>query len=331
VSLPVASRDVAPLLATVARLLATGGAGAVDDVLAVARAALGCSVLRLRSSNDTTPADLRPVPAQGGPDRWELDLPVRAHGQVTGVLTAVADRPFTATQGQALGGVADLLALAVASSVDAHPAEAESAVPAGRSVLDAEADLAQAAGDLHATVGRALVTIRYAADQVAAGHADPRSLDEPIRAAIGAFRQVHRDLRAHALEAGLRIALREIALREGGDRPDDGRPPLTVTVDADDPGLDAVPPAVAVAVQRVAEAALRGATGHAQIVAKTTPGGVKLTLECADIAYDASELDRWGRRVSALGGHLRPRPQGVDLELPVQTRAEGHHDDGPDL
>ena len=327
-SLPVASRDVAPLLATVARLLATGGAGAVDDVLAVTRTALGCSGLRLRSVSDATAPHAGLVPTQGGPARWELDLPVRARGQVSGVLTAVCDRPFTAAQGQALGGVADLLALATAAGV--RPAAPDSAA-AGRSILDAEADLAQAAGDLHATVGQALVTIRYAADRVVAGQADADSLDEPIRAAVAAFRQVHRDLRAHALEAGLRVALREIALREGGDRPDDGRPPLTVAMDAEDPALDAVPPAVAVAVQRVAEAALRGATGQAQVTVRSTPEGVKLTLECADIAYDASELDRWSRRVSALGGQLRPRPQGVELELSVQSRPEGHHDDGPDL
>ena len=326
-SLPVASRDVAPLLATVARLLATGGAAAVDDVLAVTRAALGCSGLRLRSAGDTATGPVS-VPAQGGPQRWELDLPVRALGRVSGVLTAVSDRPFTAAQGEALGGVADLLALAVVDRRGPHP---ESAVPASRSILDAEADLAQAAGDLHATVGQALVAVRYTADRVATGHAPAASLDEPIRAAVDAFRRIHRDLRAHALEAGLRAALREIALREGGDRPDDGRPPLTVSIDAEDPALDLVPPAVAVAVQRVAEAALRGSTGQAQVSVRITPTGVKLTLECADIAYDASELDRWSRRASALGGHLRPCPQGVELELPGQPRTEGHHDDGPDL
>jgi hypothetical protein len=326
--LPVAARDAVPLLATVARLLATGGVGAVDDVLAATRTALACSSQRLRSSHDVLAAGAGPVPAQGGPQRWELDLPVRTSGQVSGVLTAVSDRPFTAGQGEALAGVADLLALVAAHLRRPDP---EAVVPAGRSILDAEADLAQAAGDLHATVGQALVTIRYAADRVAAGHADAASLDEPIRAAVAAFRQVHRDLRAHALEAGLRVALREIALREGADRPDDGRPPLTVAVDAEDPTLDEVPPAVAVAVQRVAEAALRGATGQARVIVRMTPLGVKLTLECADIAYDASELDRWSRRVSALGGALRPRPHGVELELPVQSRAEGHHDDGPDL
>jgi hypothetical protein len=326
VSLPVASRDVAPLLATAARLLAAGGPGAVDDALAVVRTALGCGSLVLRTSHE--PAAPAAVPAQGGPGRWELDLPVRAYGDVFGVLTAVADAPFTAAQGQALGGVADLLALAAAAI---RTIDATEDVPPARAVLDTEAELAQAAGDLHALVGRALVTVRYAADQVAAGKADAASLDEPIRAAIAAFRHVHRDLRAHSLEAGLRVALREIALREGGDPPDDGRPPLAVTVDADDPALDTVPPAIAVAVQRVAEAALRGATGHARVAVRCTLMGLKLTVQCADIAYDASELDRWSRRVSALGGNLRSRPHGVELDLPVQSRPEGHHDDGPDL
>jgi hypothetical protein len=319
-SLPVAARDVAPLLTTVARLLTAGGPGAVAEALAVVRTALGCTGLLLREAGERASA---PVPPQVGPDRWVLDLPVRAQGVVYGVLTAVANRPFTAADGQALGGAADLLALAAAARGEP--------LPGARAVLDAEADRAQTAADLHATVGQALVTIRYAADRLVAAGTDPTGLDEPIRIAITAFRQAHRDLRAHALEAGLRVALREIALRGGGDRPDDGRPPLAVNVEADDPALDALPPAVAVTVQRVAEAALRGAAGRASVAVTREPLGVKLTVECADIAYDASELDRWSRRASALGGVLRPRPAGVELELPVRPRPEGHHDDGPDL
>jgi hypothetical protein len=316
----VAARDVAPLLTTVARLLAAGRPGAAEEALAVARTALGC-VLEVRGAAERGAGG--GVPPQGGPDRWVLDLPLRAHDVVYGVLVATADRPFTATQGRGLGGLADLLALAAAARGDV--------LPAARAVLDAEADRAQAAADLHATVGQALVTIRYAADQVGAVRPEATALDEPVRAAIAAFRDAHRGLRAHALEAGLRVALREIALRGGGDRPDDGRPPLAVTVEADDPALDNLPPAVAVTVQRVAEAALRGAAGRAKVVAVCDGLGVKLAVQCADIAYDASEMDRWSRRASALGGAVRPRPEGIVLELPVQPRPEGHHDDGPDL
>lgn len=319
-SLPVAARDVAPMLTTVARLLAAGGPGAVTEALAVVRTAVGCAELQLREPGERVSVA---VPPQAGPDRWVLDLPVRAGGVVHGVLTAVADRPFTAADGRALGGAADLLALAAV-------ARAERSTGA-RAVLDAEADRAQTAADLHASLGQALVTIRYAADRLSSPGTDQAGLDEPIRAAIAAFRQAHRDLRAHALEAGLRVALREIALRGGGDRPDDGRPPLAVTVAADDPALDTLPPAVAVTVQRVAEAALRGAAGRASVTVIREALGVKLAVDCADIAYDASELDRWSRRASALGGVLRPGLTGVELELPVQPRPEGHHDDGPDL
>jgi hypothetical protein len=72
-----------------------------------------------------------------------------------------------------------------------------------------------------------------------------------------------------------------------------------------------------VTAQRVAEAALRGAVGQASIRASFDGLRVKLCVESAEIAYDASELDRWGRRASALGGHLRLRLDGVELDLPV--------------
>jgi len=65
---------------------------------------------------------------------------------------------------------------------------------------------------------------------------------------------------------------------------------------------------------------------------------VKLWVESAEIAYDASELTRWGRRARALGGDLWLRPDGVELSLPAVLRPdsttpqrEGHHDDGSDL
>ena len=313
--LPAPVTDVAPLLAAVVRLLATDGADAADQALALARDALGCARLTLRAGDDfggfAPLSESARVPEQGGADRWVLDLPVRARGTLHGVLTAVADRPFTEVDGRALGALADSLALGLSS--------AAGALPAARAVLDAEADRAQAAADLHATVEQVLIPVRYAAERLRELHPDAGAVTEPLAAALAAVRHVHADLRAHALEAGLRVALGEIARSGRGDRPDDGRAPLAVTVVADDPALDALPSAVAVTVQRVTEAVLRGATGSAKLLATYDGEGVKLRVECADTAYDASELDRWSRRVSALGGSLRLRPGGVELDVPAPS------------
>jgi signal transduction histidine kinase len=261
-----------------------------------------------------------------------LDVPVRRGAEVHGILTVTAPRPFTDVDAALLAAIADVLApLLVADA-------ASDAVAAGRAVLDEEADRAQVAATLLDGVGEALVSVRYAAEMVGAGRVEPAALDEPVRAALAAVRHAHRDLRAHALEAGLRSALRELSERRAGDRPDDGMSELRLLVDADDPQLDAISPPVAVTVQRVAEAALRGASGQAVIRAFCADQRVKLFVESAEIAYDASELNRWARRVHALGGDLRLRPDGVELSLPAglwpqgsTAQHEGRHDDGTDL
>ncbi|MBV9291734.1 MAG: hypothetical protein JO222_04725, partial [Frankiales bacterium] len=225
---------------------------------------------------------------------------------------ATAGQPFRPEHGELLSAVADLLALTLPATGPV--------TDAGRAILDAEADRADVAAALRETVGGALATVRYAAEQLADGRADAAALDDPLRAAAAAVDAVRGEARAYALDAGLRVALRELARRGDGDRPDDGRPDLRVSVTADDPVLDSLPPAVAVAVERVAAAALRNATGRAAVVATYDEEWVKLSVESAEIGYDASELDRWARRASALGGVLRLRLDGVDLELPAPAR-----------
>ena len=208
-----------------------------------------------------------------------------------------------------------------------------SATDAAQAILDGEADRAQVAASLLEDLGNALVAIRYAAELVAAARADPGALDEPISAALAAYRNAYRDLRADALEAGLRAALHQLPDRFGGDRLNDGMPGLRVTVVADDPRLDVLPPALAVLVQRVAEAALRWSRGSAAVRVINSGLRVKLCVDSAEIAYDASELGRWSRRASALGGDLLLRPDGVELDLPVafSSLSEGRHDHGSHL
>ena len=317
-------------------MLAGQGRTALPEVLASVSAAVGGAHVLLRASDATTVlaqtrALSRPRASRGGAP-WVLDIPVRSAGALYGVLTVTAGRPFNDADAALLAGVADALALVLAAQDTAH------AWSAARAVLDEEAERAQVAATLLDGMGQALVSVRYAAEMVGAGRAEPAALEEPVRAALAALRHAHHDLRAHALEAGLRAALHELADRWAGDRPDDGMSELRLSVHADDPGLDTLAPPVAVTVQRVAEAALRGASGQAVIRAFCTDQRVKLSVESAEIAYDASELNRWARRVLALGGDLRMGPDGVELSLPAELRPEGstahregRHDDGTDL
>jgi hypothetical protein len=330
------TRTAGSTLAVVARLVAGQGSAGLPEALQAVAAAVGGDHVLLRAPDTTTVlAEFRRARrprASGGAGPWVLDIPLRRTAALYGVLTVTSPRPFTDGDATFLAATADVLALLLAGE------DSAGGWAAGRAVLDEEADRAQVAATLLDGVGEALVSVRYAAELVGAGRVEPAALDEPVRAALAAVRHAHRDLRAHALEAGLRAALRELADRWGGDRPDDGMSELRLSVHADDPRLDSIAPPVAVTVQRVAEAALRGASGQAVIRASCADQGVKLTVESAEIAYDASELNRWTRRVLALGGDLRLRPDGVELSLPAELRPEsstaqreGRHDDGTDL
>lgn len=328
---PGTSAALTGLLPAAVRLLSAGGAEAIQDVLQLSAQALGCDELVLRDAGGAgvvARAQAAAVPVQRAtPDRWALDAPVRRRGVVLAVLTASSGEPFTAPRAAALTALADTLGLALAAARGDDDRAARR--QAGQVVLDSEADRAQLATALHDRVAHDLVALQYTAEQVLEGRAAPGDLREPARAAVTAYRQAQRDLRAHALEAGLRSALAELAGRVGADRPDDGQPPLRVTIQANDPELDELPPPLAVTVERVAEALLRGASGRTSVRAAVEHQTVKLRVDSADIAYDASEMDRWNRRVQALGGLLRTDPEGVELMLPAAT--EGSHDDGPHL
>jgi hypothetical protein len=323
---------LAGLLPATVRLLAAGGDAAVSDVLLLAVQALGCDELVLRDAagarvvGRAQGSDV-PQPRRPG-ERWALDAPVRLRGEVLAVLTAAAGEPFTAERATALTALADAIGLALAAG-RADAAADRTSRQAGQAVLDAEADRAQLAASLDERFAHDLVALHYTAERVREGRADPADLREPARAALTAYRLAQRDVRSHALQAGLRAALAEVAGRAAADRPDDGQPPLRVEVTADDPRLDELPPPIAVTVERVAEALLRGATGRASLRAAVEGPTVKLRADSADIAYDASELDRWNRRVEALGGLMRADSEGVELTLPAAS--EGSHDDGPDL
>ena len=297
------------VLAAAARLLAARGGDACAEVLARAlqeRPALRSLVLRAGPRGAVLaaadPESATPPPRRPPEDQWVLELPVRSGGTTHGVLTVVSRCPLDAADAALLAALSDLLGLVLA------PATVDYA-DAARVVLDVEADFALLATDLDETLGEALVALR---------HTDSALLADAVAAALAALRRLRHDLRATALHDGLPAALRELA-------------GAGVIVVADDPALERVEPSVAVVVERVAEACARNAVGAVQIVATCEASVVKLTVESADNAIDASELERWRRRVHALRGKLQHRPGCVEVQLPAGPRDEGHHDHGPDL
>ena len=239
-------------------------------------------------------------PTQG--DEWVLDVPVRRGGAWSAVLAAVAVSPFTPAQAALLQAVASALSLV---SLPPLP----SRLVASQAVLDTEADLALVAAELDETVAESIVALR---------HTDPAQIREAASAALAEVRRIGRELRAAALGDGLRAALGQLTERGA-------------TVYATGAALDDVPPAVAVLVERVAEAVCRQLGGRTRITASADGQSVKLRVESADNAIDASELDRWSRRAQALRGELRHWPGGVELSLPTAPGDEGRHDDRLDL
>jgi hypothetical protein len=286
-----------------------GDAGRAEVLHLVLRAMPNCRSLILRSAPGG-PVQVTAVGAppadgdEGGPDgdEWVLDVPVRRGDAWSTVLAAVAVAPFTPEQAALLQAVAAALSLV---SLPPLP----SRLVAAQAVLDAEADLALVAAELDETVAESIVALR---------HTDPAQVRDAASAALAEVRRIGRELRAAALGDGLRAALGE--LRERG-----------ATVHAEDVALDEVPPAVAVLVERVAEAVCRQLGGRTRITATAGKLSVKLRVESADNAIDASELERWRRRALGMRGELRHWLGGVELSLPTAPGHEGRHDDRLDL
>jgi len=307
------------------RLLAEGGEQAPADVLRLtldAQPGLEALVLRTAPGGAVLAAAQRSGAAalrgRTQSDSWVLDIPVRGRGAALGVLTATSSTGFTAADGEMLRGIADAFALATATP-------AGTSLPAAQVILDSEADRALVAAELDESVAEALVALRH----IGAGR-----VDESAAVALADVRRIARELRARALDDGLRRALRGLTAR--GAR-----------VHAQDAALDLLPPPVAVLVQRVAEAVCRAAVGQTQVTATTDQDTVKLRVESADNAIDASEVERWRRRARAFRGELSQWPWGVELTLPKGTGSsakgtgnnatdttrddEGRHDDRLDL
>jgi hypothetical protein len=260
----------------------TATSSALDRALELTQRALHLTSLTLH------PAGVAVPPQRDSAEGYVLAVPIRL-GDAVHVLTAESDQPFD----PALAETVVELARLFAGFADAGPAN--------QAMLDLEADRAQIATDLD-VVADALVAAKHTA-------AEPADV-ESIEHALSLLRREQRRLRAHTLDAGLASALQHCGLALVGEIE----------------RLASLPPPVAVVVQRVAEALCRQAIGDAdepgQISVEITELVVKFRLDSAEKIRDASELDRWGRRVSALGGELVVQPQGVELKFPAR-RAEG--------
>ena len=296
-----ASLGCADVVIATVGMLADRGADGRRDALGLVLAALPTlRTLTLRTA-DGAPVSLTRAPGPGEL-RWALDVPVRVRGGCSGVLSAVSCEPLTTEEGALLRAVANALALTGGDGGLPQPAAAQA-------LLDAEADLALVAAELEESVAASLVALR---------HTDPDLVRAAATASLAEVRRIGRRLRAQALGDGLRAALAD--LRDWG-----------AAVDAQAAALDDAAPAVAIMVERVAQAACRSADGKVRIWATADKRAVKLRVESADNEIDASEVERWRRRAHALRGELRHWAGGVELILPAATGNEGRHDDGLDL
>ena len=291
----------AHIVAAAVGVLAERGPDARGEVLALVLAAVP-TLRRISLRTVSGPPMSAARPAAPGELRWTLDVPVRTQGEWSGVLSTISCEPLTTEEGAVLRAVADALALTGAAGGLPPPAAAQA-------ILDAEADLALVAAELEETVAASIVALR---------HTEPDQVRAAATASLAEVRRIGRRLRAQALGDGLCAAL--LDLREWG-----------AAVEVDGAALDDAAPAVAVLVERVAEAACRSAIGTVQIRASADNLTVKLRVESADNEIDASEVERWRRRAHALHGELRHWAGGVELILPAATGHEGRHDNGPDL
>ena len=295
------SERCADAVVAVVAVLAERGADGRGEALGRVLAAV--PTLRRLTLRTTIGAPVSATRAAGpGELRWALDVPVRGRSGCSGILSVVSCEPLTTEEGALLSAIADVLALSGGGDVLASDA-------AARAILDAEADLALVAAELEESVAASIVALR---------HTDPDLVRAAATASLAEVRRIGRRLRAQALGDGLCTALAD--LREWG-----------ATVELEGAGLDEAAPAVAVLVERVAEAACRGAVGKVHIRASGDNLTVKLRVESADNEIDASEVERWRRRAHALRGELRHWAGGVELILPAATGNEGRHDDGLDL
>jgi hypothetical protein len=284
----------ADVLAGVLRALATGGSeGPAVAVRAIA-ASLGGSVVVLRGADES-----RSVLATSGegPGGFRLDVPLRSGQTLVGTLTVHTAGPLPVEAQPLLPAVADALALAL------HLEEAIGSLE--RSLLDAEADRAETAHELHEGLAQTVVAARHAV----AVQADPSTVGAVLARAVREGRRAIGLLRPRAVDGDLERALRALA----SDLTATGTPVVIDSVP-----LPVLPPALATLAYRVVAASVREETGTIRVQVRLVRAEtLHVTVTGMVDAMDAGTAARWRRRVRGAGGMLDIAVDGVRVELPV--------------
>jgi signal transduction histidine kinase len=290
--------DLSATLAAITRTLATGRADAIEDAIALLALGVPEASFSVRAADAARSLLAATGDGAGG---YRLDVPLRSGQTVVGTLTTSSAAPLPPAAQRLLPVVADVLSLAL------HLGHARDAYE--RSLIDAEADRAEVASDLHEGLTQTLVAARHAV----AMDAPATTVTAVLARALREGRRTVGLLRPRAVDGDLGRALQGLAsdLTAAGS---------AITVEAG--ALPALPPAMATLAYRVVTATMREEIGAIRVqVRRAGAETLIVTVTGMVDAMDAGVASRWRRRVLAAGGELEIGVDRVVVTLPLPSEA----------